>query len=68
MADTTKVTVALPADLLARARRSTRQGVTATIRRGLELVAAARAAEELRSLRGTVKLSIDLGRLREDRR
>jgi hypothetical protein len=68
MAETTKVTVALPADLLARARRSTKQGVTATIRRGLELVAAARAAEELRSLRGKVKFSIDLDRLREDRR
>jgi hypothetical protein len=68
MAQTTKVTVAVPADLLARARRSTRLGVTATIRRGLELVAAARAAEELRSLRGKVKFSIDLERLREDRR
>jgi hypothetical protein len=68
MAQTTKVTVALPADLLARARRSTKQGVTATIRRGLELVAAARAAEELRSLRGKVKFSVDLDRLREDRR
>ena len=68
MAQTTKVTVALPADLLARARRSTKQGVTATIRPGLELVPAARAAEELRSLRGKVKFSVDLDRLREDRR
>lgn len=68
MADTTKVTVALPSKLLSRAQRSTRAGVTATIRRGLELVAAARAADELRGLRGTVKFTVNLDRLREDGR
>ena len=47
-----KVTVELPSDLLRKAQKSTGQGVTATIRKGLELVAASRAAEELRRLRG----------------
>jgi hypothetical protein len=65
---TTRVTVELPADLLKRARASTGEGITGTIRRGLELVAAARAQERLRALRGKVKFSIDLDELREDRR
>ena len=65
---TTKVTVELPAELLARARKTTGEGITATIRRGLELVASARAQEQLRGLRGRVKFSIDLAALRQDRR
>lgn len=65
---TTKVTVELPAELLARARKTTGEGITATIRRGLELVASARAQEQLRGLRGRVKFSINLADLRRDRR
>lgn len=64
---TTKVTVELPADLLSRARKTTGEGITATIRRGLELVASTRAQEQLRALRGRVKLSIDVAALRQDR-
>jgi 5-methylcytosine-specific restriction endonuclease McrBC regulatory subunit McrC len=63
-----KITVQLPAALLRKAQCSTGDGVTATIRRGLELVAAERAQEELRGLRGKVAFSIDLKRLRADRR
>jgi hypothetical protein len=65
--ETTKVTVELPADLLERARASTGEGITATIRRGLEMVAATRAQERLLALRGKVKFSIALDQLREDR-
>jgi len=65
--ETTKVTVELPTDLLRRARKSTGDGVTATIRRGLELVAAARAQRELAALRGKVKLTLDLDASRKDR-
>ena len=65
--ETTKVTVELPADLLERARASTGEGITATIRRGLEMVAATRAQERLLALRGKVKFSIDYAQLREDR-
>ncbi len=68
MAATQKVTVEVPADLLRRARRSTGQGITATLRRGLELVAARNAYEELRRMRGKVKLALDLDSLRQDRR
>jgi len=63
-----KITVQLPADLLRKATRSTGEGVTATIRRGLELVAAERAQEELRRLRGKVAFSIDWKKERAGRR
>jgi hypothetical protein len=68
MAQSRKITVELPVDLLRKAQGSTGEGVTATIRRGLELVAASRASDELRKLRGRVRFSIDLRELREDRR
>ena len=68
MSATQKLTIEVPADLLRRARRSTGEGITATVRRGLELVAARRAYEELRRLRGKVRLSIDVETLRQDRR
>lgn len=67
MPSTTKVTVELPADLLDKARKTTGEGITGTIRRGLELVAAMRAQDELRSLRGKVKLSLDIAASRADR-
>jgi len=63
-----KVTVEIPAELLRKAQESSGEGVTATIRRGLELVAAARAQEGLRRLRGRVKLSLDVRALRADRK
>jgi len=67
MEATRKITVELPRELLRKAQRSTGAGITATVRRGLELVAAGRAYEELRRLKGKVALSIDLETLREDR-
>jgi hypothetical protein len=62
-----KVTVELSADLLRRAQKSSGEGVTSTIRRGLELVAAGRAYRDLRKLKGRVAFSLDLDDLREDR-
>ena len=62
-----KITVHVPADLLATAQEATGQGITATVRRGLRMVATRTAYQRLRGLRGTVSFSIDLGRLREDR-
>lgn len=64
---TRKVTVHLDRDLLRKAQRQTGKGVTATIRHGLELVAASEAYERLRALRGKVKFSVDLDALRADR-
>jgi hypothetical protein len=61
-----KVTVHIPEDLLDRAQRSTGEGITQTIRRGLQLVAAGDAYRKLRALRGKVSISIDLDKLRDD--
>lgn len=61
-----KVTVILPEDLLERAQSSTGKGLTPTIRRGLELLAAEKAYRKLRSLRGKVAFSIDVAELRDD--
>ncbi len=62
-----KITVHVPEELLEKARKSTGEGITATVRRGLQLVAASEAYRQLRELRGKVAVSIDLEELREDR-
>lgn len=62
-----KVTVLLPADLVKRATKATGLGLTPTIRKGLESMAAAEAYAGLRKMRGKVKLSLDVEELRQDR-
>ena len=62
-----KITVDVPEDLLQRAQGSSGQGITATVRTGLQLVAATGAYEALRRLKGKVKFSVDWRKLREDR-
>jgi len=68
MASFRKLTVQVPEDLLRKAQKSTGKGITATVRHGLELVAASRAYEKLRKLRGKVRFSVEVDALREDRR
>jgi hypothetical protein len=63
-----KITVHVPEDLLDRAQRSSGQGITETVRQGLRLVAAGETFRRVAQLRGTVKFSVDMSRLREDRR
>lgn len=62
-----KVTVILPQALLRKAQRLTKQGITSTVRHGLELLAASETYERARALRGKVRLSIDIDELRQDR-
>ena len=57
----------VPEALLEKAQRSTGQGITETIRRGLQLVAASDAYKKLRALRGKVSITLDIETLREDR-
>jgi len=61
-----KLTVEVPEDLLERATAASGRGITPTIRRGLELVAAGRAYKALRDLKGKVAFSLNLSQLRED--
>jgi len=61
-----KLTVEVPADLLERATVASGEGITPTVRKGLELVAAGGAYGRLRRFRGKVKFSIKLSELRQD--
>ena len=61
-----KLTLQVPDDLLTRATQATGEGITPTIRRGLELVAASGAYRNLRSLKGKISLQLNLAKLRED--
>jgi hypothetical protein len=62
-----KITVEVPAQLLARARAATGENVTATVREGLRLVAAGEAFRGLRARRGKVRSWPRLESLRADR-
>jgi hypothetical protein len=62
-----KLTVMLPEDILDRAQQATGAGITETLRQGLRLLAAGETYKRVSGLRGQVKFSIDLKRLREDR-
>jgi hypothetical protein len=64
---TQKITVEVPADLLARARAAGRGNLTETVREGLRLVVAGRAFSSLRAQRGKVKFSRSAATLRGDR-
>ncbi len=63
-----KITVEVDRALLERAQKQTRDGVTGTVRRGLEMLVAAGAYEKLARLRGKVKFSTSLATIRHDRR
>ena len=67
MATTRKITVEVPAELLEKAQRASRDGITQTVRTGLELVAASEAYAQLRQLRGKVRFSRTLAELKADR-
>jgi hypothetical protein len=67
MAQTRKITVEVPAGLLEKARQASGTGITQTVRTGLELLAASRAYDRLRKLRGKVRFSRSLAELKADR-
>ncbi len=62
-----KITVHVRGDLLERAQKASRAGVSETVRKGLELLAASEAYDQLLKMRGKLKFSIDLDELRKDR-
>jgi hypothetical protein len=68
MGATQKITIEVPQALLEQAQQVTGDGITATVRRGLELVAQADAYDRLRQARGKVKLSHTWAELKHDRR
>lgn len=62
-----KITVMLPEDLLERALKASGEGITPTLRKGLELVAAKDVYKGLLKLKGKFDLKLDLEELRKDR-
>jgi hypothetical protein len=67
MSDMRKITAFVPAKLLAAAQAHTGEGVTETLRQGLEKIAHQAFYDRLRALKGKVKFDVDLDTLREDR-
>ena len=63
---TRKITVHVPTDLLAAAQKETGEGVTETVRKGLELLRRARAYKELAKLRGKIKFDLTADELRDE--
>ena len=57
----------LPQQLLKRALRASGEGITPTLRRGLELVAARDVYRDLLKLKGKVAFKFDLDDSRRDR-
>ena len=62
-----KVTVMLPEELLERALKASGEGITPTLRKGLELVAAKDTYKALLKLKGKFDLKIDLDESRKDK-
>jgi hypothetical protein len=63
-----KITVEVPLELLERAQQASGTGISqTTVRTGLRLLAASRAYDRLRHLRGTVRFARILPELKADR-
>jgi hypothetical protein len=68
MSEMRKITAFVPAELLASAQAYTGEGVTETLRQGLEKLAHQAFYDRLRALKGKVKFDdFDLAELRRDR-
>lgn len=61
-----KVTMMLPVDLVDKATAVTGEGLTPTVRKGLEALVAVHSMDRIRALKGKVKFSIDFDALRND--
>ncbi len=62
-----KITVEVPPELLEKAQRASGNGITQTVRTGLQLVEASHAYARLRQLRGKVHFTRTLAELKSDR-
>jgi hypothetical protein len=62
-----KIAVEVPEELLRRAQEASGQGITQTVRTGLQLVAASLTYARLRQLRGNVRFTRTWAALKADR-
>jgi hypothetical protein len=61
-----RITVLVRSELLDKAQKAARAGISETVRKGLELLAASEAYDRLLKMRGKLKFSVDLNELRQD--
>ncbi|HTP67632.1 MAG TPA: hypothetical protein VMJ35_01900 [Dongiaceae bacterium] len=64
---TRKITIEVPEELLDKAQRATGSGITETVRRGLQIIAASKAYAQARQLRGKYRFSITIDQMKDDR-
>jgi len=64
---TRKITVEVPPELLEKAQRATKAGITETVREGLKILAASEAYARALKLQGKYKFSITLDQMKDDR-
>ncbi|MGK5085592.1 hypothetical protein WDW37_20070 [Bdellovibrionota bacterium FG-1] len=62
-----KVTVLLPEDLITKALQASGEGLTPTLRKGLELIAAKAAYQGLLKLKGKFDLGLNYVQVKKDR-
>ncbi|MGD0655754.1 MAG: hypothetical protein ABSA16_15560 [Thermoguttaceae bacterium] len=62
-----KVTIMLPEELIEKAMKASGEGLTPTLRRGLQLVAAKEAYCGLLKLKGKFDLGLDYEQVKKDR-
>jgi hypothetical protein len=67
MSTARKITVEVPPELLEKAQRASGEGITETVRTGLQLIAASGTYARLRRLRGKVRFSRTSAELKADR-
>jgi len=68
MENAKKITVEVPEELLKNAQAQTNEGISQTVRLGLQLLAAAKSFQQLRNMKGKVKFSKTAYQLKEDRK
>lgn len=63
-----KITVEVPEELLKNAQAQTREGISETVRRGLQLLAATKSFQRLRNMKGKVRFSKTIDEIKHDRK
>ncbi len=61
-----KITVEVPEELLKNAQAQTGEGISKTVRRGLQLLAATKSFQRLRNMKGKVRFSKTIDEIKHD--
>lgn len=61
-----KITVEVPEELLKNTQAQTGEGISKTVRRGLQLLAATKSFQRLRNMKGKVRFSKTIDEIKHD--